>query len=152
MGVELHEIDKDALARRDALRIFRLVLIIQLALMALDIGPGDEVITTPFTFVATAETIAILGAKPVYVDIDEKTFNINPDLIEQVITPKTKAIIPVHLYGQTVDMDPIVEIAREHRFAVIEDAAQAVGEQYKGEKACSLGLMGCISFFPIPRR
>jgi dTDP-4-amino-4,6-dideoxygalactose transaminase len=121
---------------------------LQLALMALDIGPGDEVITAPFTFVATAETIAILGATPVYVDIDEKTFNIDPELIKEAITPKTKAIIPVHLYGQTVDMDPIVEIACEHNLAVIEDAAQAVGEQYKGKKVCSLGLMGCISFFP----
>jgi len=121
---------------------------LQLALMALDIGPGDEVITTPFTFVATAETIAILGAKPVYVDIDEKTFNINPAQIEDAITEKTKAIIPVHLYGQTADMDPIVEIACKHEIAVIEDAAQAVGESYKGKKVCSQGLMGCISFFP----
>lgn len=121
---------------------------LQLALMALNIGPGDEVITTPFTFVATAETIAILGAKPVYVDIDEKTFNINPELIEAVITPKTKAIIPVHLYGQSADLDPIISIAREHGFSVIEDAAQAVGENYKGKKVCSLGLLGCISFFP----
>jgi dTDP-4-amino-4,6-dideoxygalactose transaminase len=121
---------------------------LQLALMALDIGPGDEVITTPFTFVATAETIAILGAKPVYVDIDEKTFNIDPAKIEAAITKKTKAIIPVHLYGQTVDMDPIVDIACKHQIAVIEDAAQAVGECYKGKKVCSLGLMGCISFFP----
>ncbi len=121
---------------------------LQLALMALDIGPGNEVITTPFTFVATAETIAILGAKPVYVDIDEKTFNINPAQLEDAITEKTKAIIPVHLYGQTTDMDPIVEIACKHEIAVIEDAAQAVGERYKGKKVCSLGLMGCISFFP----
>jgi dTDP-4-amino-4,6-dideoxygalactose transaminase len=121
---------------------------LQLALMALDIGPGDEVITTPFTFVATAETIAILGAKPVYVDIDEQTFNIDTNLIEHAITAKTKAIIPVHLYGQTVDMDPLLEIANKHGLAVIEDAAQAVGERYKGEKVCSLGLMGCISFFP----
>ena len=121
---------------------------LQLALMAHDIGPGDEVITTPFTFVATAETIAILGAKPVYVDIDEKTFNIDPKLIKQAITSKTKAIIPVHLYGQSVDMEPLVEIAHEHGLAVIEDAAQAVGERYKGKKVCSLGHMGCISFFP----
>jgi UDP-2-acetamido-2-deoxy-ribo-hexuluronate aminotransferase len=121
---------------------------LQLALMALDIGPGDEVITTPFTFVATAETIAILGAKPVYVDIDEKTFNIDPAKIEGAITKKTKAIIPVHLYGQSADMDPIVDISCKHQIAVIEDAAQAVGERYKGKMVCSLGLMGCISFFP----
>ena len=121
---------------------------LQLALMALDIGPGDEVITTPFTFVATAETIAILGARPVYVDIEEKTFNLDPSQIESAITPKTKAIIPVHLYGQSVDMDPIMELAEKKGLAVIEDAAQAVGERYKGKKVCSLGNLGCISFFP----
>jgi dTDP-4-amino-4,6-dideoxygalactose transaminase len=121
---------------------------LQLALMALEIGPGDEVITTPFTFVATAETIAILGARPVYVDIDEKTLNLDPSQIESAITPRTKAIIPVHLYGQSVDMDPIMELADRKGLAVIEDAAQAVGEKYKGQKVCSLGLLGCISFFP----
>jgi dTDP-4-amino-4,6-dideoxygalactose transaminase len=106
------------------------------------------VITTPFTFVATAETIAILGARPVYVDIDEKTLNLDPSQIESAITPRTKAIIPVHLYGQSVDMDPIMELADRKGLAVIEDAAQAVGEKYKGQKVCSLGLLGCISFFP----
>lgn len=121
---------------------------LQLALMALNIGPGDEVITTPFTFVATAETIAILGAKPVYVDIDESTYNIDPNLIEKAISDKTKAIIPVHLYGQSVDMDPIMEMAKKHELAVIEDAAQAVGEKYKGQPVCSFGLLACISFFP----
>jgi len=121
---------------------------LQLALMALNIGPGDEVITTPFTFVATAETIAILGAKPVYVDIDEKTYNIDPGLIKKAITKKTKAIIPVHLYGQSADMDAILQIANQHKIPVIEDAAQAVGERYKGKPVCSLGLIGCISFFP----
>ncbi len=121
---------------------------LQLALMALDIGPGDEVITTPFTFVATAETIAILGAKPVYVDIDEKTYNLNPGLIEKALTKKTRAVIPVHLYGQTVDMDPLLEVACDHGLAVIEDAAQALGEKYKGKPVCSLGLLSCISFFP----
>jgi UDP-2-acetamido-2-deoxy-ribo-hexuluronate aminotransferase len=121
---------------------------LQLALMALDIGPGDEVITTPFTFVATAETIAILGAKPVYVDIDEKTYNIDPGLIQKAITKKTKAIIPVHLYGQSADMDAIMQIANQNKIPVIEDAAQAVGEKYKGKPVCSLGLIGCISFFP----
>lgn len=121
---------------------------LQLALMALNIGPGDEVITTPFTFVATAETIAILGATPVYVDIDEKTYNIDPELIQKAITRKTKAIIPVHLYGQSTDMDPIMQIANQHKIPVIEDAAQAVGEKYKGKPVCSLGLVGCISFFP----
>lgn len=121
---------------------------LQLALMALDIGPGDEVITTSFTFVATAETIALIGAKPVYVDIDEKTYNINPDLIEEAITPKTKAIIPVHLFGQSADMDAILQISNVHHIPVIEDTAQAVGERYKGRLVGGLGNMGCISFFP----
>jgi UDP-2-acetamido-2-deoxy-ribo-hexuluronate aminotransferase len=121
---------------------------LQIAMMALGIGPGDEVITTPFTFVATAETIAILGAKPVYVDIDPKTFNIDPALIERAITPKTKAIIPVHLYGQPADMDPIMEIARRRGLKVIEDSAQAMGASYKAKKVCTLGDIGCISFFP----
>jgi len=121
---------------------------LQIAMMAYGIGPGDEVISTPFTFVATAETIAILGAKPVYVDIDPKTFNIDPLLIERAITPRTKAIIPVHLYGQPADMDPIMRIARKHNLKVIEDSAQALGASYKGKKVCSIGDIGCISFFP----
>ncbi len=121
---------------------------LQIAMMALGIGPGDEVITTPFTFVATAETIGLLGAKPVYVDIDPKTFNLNPALIERAITPKTKAILPVHLYGQPADMDPILEIARRHKLKVIEDAAQAMGASYKAKKVCTFGEIGCISFFP----
>lgn len=121
---------------------------LQLALMALDIVPGDEVITTPFTFVATAETIAILGAKPVYVDIDDKTFNIRPDLIKEAITSRTKAIIPVHLYGQSADLDPIIEVACDNNLAVIEDAAQALGEKYKGKPVCTMSLLSCISFFP----
>ncbi|MFZ0389410.1 MAG: DegT/DnrJ/EryC1/StrS family aminotransferase [Calditrichia bacterium] len=121
---------------------------LQLAMMALEIKPGDEVITTPFTFVATAETIALLGARPVYVDIDEKTYNIDPAKIEAAVTGKSRAIIPVHLYGQAADMDPILEIARKHNLAVIEDAAQAVGARYKNRPVCGLGDLGCISFFP----
>ena len=121
---------------------------LQIAMMALGIGPGDEVISTPFTFVATAETIAILGARPVYVDIDPLTFNIDPTKIEAAITPKTKAIIPVHLYGQPADMDPIVQIARKHRISIIEDSAQAMGASYKGKRVCAIGDIGCISFFP----
>jgi dTDP-4-amino-4,6-dideoxygalactose transaminase len=116
--------------------------------MALGIGPGDEVVTTPFTFVATAETIGILGAKPVYVDIDPKTYNIDPARIERAITPRTKAIIPVHLYGQPADMDPIMEISRARGIPVIEDAAQAFGASYKGRKVCGIGAIGAISFFP----
>jgi UDP-2-acetamido-2-deoxy-ribo-hexuluronate aminotransferase len=121
---------------------------LQIAMMALGIGPGDEVITTPFTFVATAETIGILGAKPVYVDIDPGTFNIDPSRIEAAITPRTKAIIPVHLFGQSADMDPLLAVARSHSVPVIEDAAQAMGASYRGRKVCSLGTVGCISYFP----
>lgn len=119
------------------------------ALMALDIGLGDEVITTPYTFFATAGTIARVGARPVFVDIDPATFNISPAAIEKVITPRTRAIMPVHLYGQVADLDPIMEIARRHGLRVIEDAAQAIGsEDGKGRRACSVGDIGCLSFFP----
>lgn len=121
---------------------------LQVALMSLGIGVGDEVITTPFTFVATTETIGILGAKPVYVEIDPDTFNINPDLIEAKITSKTKAILPVHLFGQPANMDRILEIAHKHKLPVIEDAAQAVGASWNGKKACSIGTMATISFYP----
>lgn len=123
-----------------------------LALMALDIGPGDEVITSPFTFFATAGSIARVGARPVFVDIDSKTYNINPNLIEQKITSKTKAIMPVHLFGQLADMDQIMAIAKKHHLYVIEDAAQAIGSAYttpQGEKqAGTIGDIGCFSFFP----
>ena len=121
---------------------------LQVAMMALGVGSGHEVITTPFTFVATAETIVLLGADPVYVDIDPKTFNIDVSKIEARITPKTKAIIPVHLYGQPVDMDPLMAIAAKHNIPVIEDAAQAMGAEYKGKKVGSIGTIGAISFFP----
>lgn len=119
-----------------------------IAMMALGIEAGDEVITTPYTFFATAGCVARLGAKAVFVDIDPKTFNIDPAKIEEKITSKTKAIIPVHLYGQCADMDPILEIARQHDLAVIEDAAQAIGSEYKGRRAGSLGDIGCFSFYP----
>ena len=119
-----------------------------LSLKALGIKEGDEVITTPFTFFATAEAISIIGAKPVFVDIDPKTYNINPALIEERINKKTKALIPVHLYGQCADMDPIMTIARKHGLKVIEDTAQAIGATYKGRKAGSMGDIGALSFFP----
>ena len=118
------------------------------SLMSLDIGAGDEVITTPFTFFATAGCIARTGATAVFVDIDAKTYNINPALIERAITAKTKAIIPVHLFGQMADMDPIMEMAEKYDLAVIEDAAQSIGSTYKGKKAGSIGTVGCLSFFP----
>ncbi len=118
------------------------------SLMAMGIGPGDEVITTPFTFFATGGCIARVCAKPVFVDIDPKTYNINPALIEQAITKKTKAIMPVHLYGQVADMDPILQIAARHKLAVIEDACQAISAVYKGKRAGAIGTCGCFSFFP----
>ena len=119
-----------------------------IALMAEGIGAGDEVITTPYTFFATAGSISRTGATPVFVDIDPITYNINPGLIEEKITPKTKAIIPVHLYGQTAEMDPIMAVARKHGLVVIEDAAQAIGSEYNGRRAGSIGDYGCFSFFP----
>lgn len=121
---------------------------LMIALMALGIGPGDEVITTPFTFVATGEMIALLGAVPVFVDIDPRTYNIDPSLIEAAITSRTKAIMPVSLYGQCADMDQINEVADRHGLAVIEDAAQSFGATYKGRKSCGLSTIGSTSFFP----
>ena len=118
------------------------------SLMSLGIGVGDEVITTPFTFFATAGCIARVGARPVFVDIDPKTYNINPALIKKAVTRKTKAIMPVHLYGQMADMDPIMDIAKKHNLYVIEDAAQSISSTYKGKKAGSIGTCGCFSFFP----
>jgi dTDP-4-amino-4,6-dideoxygalactose transaminase len=119
-----------------------------MALLSLGIGPGDEVITTPNTFIATAEAISFCGAKPVFVDVDEKTYNMNPDLLESVINAKTKAIIPVHLFGQMSDMHRIMEIARAHELSVVEDACQAHGAEYKGKRSGSIGDVGCFSFYP----
>jgi dTDP-4-amino-4,6-dideoxygalactose transaminase len=121
---------------------------LHLALLAAGVGSGDEVITVPFTFVATVSAIDYTGAKPVFVDIDPKTFTMDVNAIEAAITEKTKAIIPVHLYGQTADMDPILEIARKRGLVVIEDACQAHGAEYKGRRAGSMGHMGCFSFYP----
>jgi UDP-2-acetamido-2-deoxy-ribo-hexuluronate aminotransferase len=119
-----------------------------IALMALDIKPGDEVITTPFTFAATAEMIALLGARPVFVDIEPDTCNIDAGKIEAALTARTRAIMPVSLYGQPADMDEINAIAARRGFAVIEDAAQSFGALYKGRKSCNLSTIGCTSFFP----
>jgi dTDP-4-amino-4,6-dideoxygalactose transaminase len=118
------------------------------ALTGLGVGAGDEVITVPNTFIATAEAISFCGAKPVFIDVDEQTFNMNPGLLEAAITDKTKAIIPVHLYGQMCDMDPIMAIAKKHNLFVIEDACQAHGAEYKGKRAGSIGDAGCFSFYP----
>ena len=121
---------------------------LQIAQMALGISPGDEVITPGFTYIATAETVALLGAKPVYVDIDPKTYNLDPSKLEAAITPKTKAIIPVSLYGQCADFDAINAIASKYNLPVIEDAAQSFGASYKGKKSCNLTTIACTSFFP----
>lgn len=119
-----------------------------LALRAFDIGPGHEVITTPFTFFATAEVISGVGAKPVFVDIDAQTFNLDLEQLEQAITPQTKAIMPVHLFGQPVDMTELMAIARRHNLIVIEDCAQATGAEWAGQKVGTIGDVGCFSFFP----
>ena len=119
-----------------------------ISLMALGIGRGDEVITTPFTFVATAEMIVLLGATPVFVDVEPDTCNINPELIEAAITSRTKAIMPVSLYGQTADMDEINAIADRHGIPVIEDAAQSFGAEYRSRKSCNVSAIGCTSFYP----
>lgn len=119
-----------------------------LALMALGVGPGDEVITVPFTFVATAGAIARLHARPVFIDIDPNTYNLDANQLQQAITPRTKAVIPVHLFGLSADMGPILEIANRHGIPVIEDAAQAIGAKYKGKPVGSMGAFGCFSFFP----
>ncbi|PKM33514.1 MAG: aminotransferase DegT [Gammaproteobacteria bacterium HGW-Gammaproteobacteria-12] len=121
---------------------------LQIAQMALGIGPGDEVITPGFTYIATAETVALLGAKPVYVDVDPRTYNLDPHLLEAAITPRTKAIIPVSLYGQCADFDAINAIAARHGIPVIEDAAQSFGATYKGRRSCNLTTIACTSFFP----
>lgn len=121
---------------------------LQLALLACGVRPGDEVITTPFTFIATAEVITQCGAVPVFVDIDSHTYNMDPVCIERKVTPRTRFIMPVHLYGHPADMDPIMEIARRHNLKVIEDCAQSLGAQYKGRKTGLIGDAGCLSFFP----
>jgi dTDP-4-amino-4,6-dideoxygalactose transaminase len=118
------------------------------ALMAIGLNPGDEVITTSYSFFSTASSIMRLGGKPVFIDIDPKTYNIDPSNIPSAITPRTRAIIPVHLFGQMADMDPIIEIAEHYHLYVIEDAAQAIGAEYNGKRAGSIGNMGCLSFFP----
>jgi UDP-2-acetamido-2-deoxy-ribo-hexuluronate aminotransferase len=119
-----------------------------IALMALGVGHGDEVITTPFSFIATAQTIVLLGATPIFVDIEPDTYNIDPSQIEAAITPKTKAIMPVSLYGQCTDFDSINAIAQKHNLPVIEDGAQSFGATYKGRNSCGLSTIGCTSFFP----
>lgn len=151
LGPEVEDFEKDVAAycgTKYAVGVASGTDALILSLKALGIGPGDEIITTPFTFFATAESISLIGAKPVFVDIDPKTYCINPELIEDKITKKTKAIIPVHLFGQCADMDRILEIAGINNLKVIEDAAQAMGAAYKGKQAGSMGDTGALSFFP----
>jgi len=121
---------------------------LHVALLLLGVGPGDEVITTPFTFVATSWAISYVGAKPVYVDIDDATFNLDPKLIEKAITPRTKAVLPVHLYGQPFDVDAILEICRKHQLPLVEDACQSHGAKYKGKTIGTFGDISCYSFYP----
>jgi len=124
---------------------------LQICMMALGLKPGDEVIAPSFTFIATAEVIALLGLTPVLVDVEPDTFNISPEAIEKAITPSTKAIVPVHLFGQTADMDAIMAIANEHNLYVIEDACQAVGGSYKGRKLGTIGDIGAFTLYPAGR-
>jgi dTDP-4-amino-4,6-dideoxygalactose transaminase len=121
---------------------------LHVAMLLLGVGPGDEVITTPFTFVATSWAISYVGAKPVYVDIDNATFNLDPKLIERAITPRTKAVLPVHLYGHPFDLDPILAICEKHKLPLVEDAAQAHGAKYKGKTVGAFGDISCFSFYP----
>ena len=121
---------------------------LQIAMMALGLKPNDEVIVPAFTYVATVEVIALLGLKPVFIDVDPDTFNIDAEKARKVLTNRTKAIVPVHLYGQCVDMDPLIELATEKNLYLIEDLAQAIGSEYKGSKAGNLGHIGVTSFFP----
>jgi UDP-2-acetamido-2-deoxy-ribo-hexuluronate aminotransferase len=151
MGPEVYELEEKLAAYTGAKHCVTVASgteALLISLMALDIKPGDEIITTPFTFVATAEVMVLLGAKPVFVDIEPDTCNINASLIEEKITAKTKAIMPVSLYGQPADMDEINAIAVKHNLPVIEDAAQSFGATYRGKKSCNLSTIGCTSFFP----
>lgn len=133
---------------REAIAVNSGTSALHLALLAADIGPGDEVITVPFTFVATAAAIQYAGARPVFIDIDPRTYTMAPDSIERAITPRTKAIMPVHLYGHPADMDSILDVARQHGLTVVEDAAQAHGAEYKGRRCGSMGRLAGFSFYP----
>ncbi len=151
MGPEVAELEKKLAARTGSKHCIACSSgtdALLIALMALGVGRGDEVVTTPFTFVATVETIALLGATPVYVDIDPRTYNLDPKLLGKAITPRTKAVVAVSLYGQCADMDAINAVAEAHGVAVIEDAAQSFGATYKGRQSGNLSTIGCTSFFP----
>ncbi|KOR32145.1 aminotransferase DegT [Achromatium sp. WMS3] len=151
MGPEISELEQrlaDYVGVKHCITVSSGTDALLIAMMALGIGPDNEVITTPFSFIATAETIVLLGAVPVFVDIDPHTYNIDPNQIEAAITSKTKAIMPVSLYGQCAEFDSINAIAKKYNLPVIEDAAQSFGANYKGRKSCNLSTIGCTSFFP----
>ena len=151
LGPEVAELEEELVAytgARHCIAVANGTDALQIAQMALGIGPGDEVITPGFNYIASAETTALLGAKPIYIDIDPRTFNLNTALLETAITTRTKAIIPVSLFGQCADMDVINEIATKHGVTVIEDAAQSFGATYKGRKSCNVSTIACTSFFP----
>ncbi len=151
MGPEIRELEEKLAAYVDVKHCIAVASgtdALLIALMALGIGAGDEVITTPFTFIATGETIALLGAKPVFVDIDRRTYNLDPSILEAAITTKTRAILPVSLYGQCADFDAINAIAGKNGIPVIEDACQSFGATYRGRRSCALSTIGCTSFFP----
>ena len=151
LGPEVHELEEKLAAYTGAKYCITCANgtdALQIAQMAFGIGPGDEVVTPGFTYIATAETVALLGAKPIYVDVCPKTYNLDPQKLEAAITSKTKAIIPVSLYGQCADMDAINAIAARYNIPVIEDAAQSFGASYKGKKSCNLSTVACTSFFP----
>lgn len=151
LGAEVAEFEKEFAAycgTSESIALNSGTSALHLALLAAGVGPGDEVITVPFTFVASVAAILYAGARPVLVDIEPRSFNMDPNAIQGAITPRTRAILPVHLYGQSADMDPIMEIAKRHRLIVIEDAAQAHGAKYKGRSVGSIGDIGCFSFYP----
>jgi len=151
LGAEVAGFEKEFAAyctNRDAIGVNSGTSALHLALLAAGVGPGDEVVTTPFTFIATVAAIQYAGATPVYVDIDPESYNLDPGKLESALTPRTKAILPVHLYGQPADMGPILDIARARNITVIEDAAQAHGAEYNGQRAGSLADLACFSFYP----
>ncbi len=151
MGSEVLEFEKEFaeyIGVKHAISVGNGTDALVIALMACGVGEGDEVITTPFTFFSTAESISFVGATPVFVDVEKDTYNIDPSKIEEKITEKTKAIMPVHIFGQSTKMDEIIKIAKTHNLKIIEDAAQAVGAEYKGKKVGTIGDVGCFSFFP----
>ena len=151
LGPDVAQFEKDFAAFCDAQHALGFnsgTSALHVAMLLLGVGPGDEVITTPYTFIATSWAISYCGAKPVYVDIDEATFNLNPALIEKAITPRTKAVLPVHLYGQPFDVDAVAAICKKHNLAFVEDAAQAHGAKYKGKSIGTFGAVSCFSFYP----